>query len=303
MIQEACFALDLHRKVVELPREDLARRAERFEAHLAKINRERGYLHDRLRGDRQRLLEDVDQQAAILAKQAQEALSGFVQKTCNEVRQDSSKRGFEAQIRSALSDEVQRVFEQPTKDFFAMTTERFRSLQELHCRDMEILIHRIRQTAADVFEVPCLEGVVFDRLDLVREPFVVRHRWVTSFTEQAASYMRRFLPARLRARRVEQRLRDDVGYLVARNVGELRWATNQHLADAFRQFETRLETQLTSVQASIQASIHSAWKLQEQRESRQGPEFRRLQHHRQHLEQAWAMFSGRAPSSLGEGLL
>ncbi len=303
LIQEACFTLDLHRKVLELPREDLTRRAERFEAHLAKIRRERKYLHDRLNGDRQRLLQEVDQQAAILSGQAQEALGGFVQEACGETRHDSGRSGFEAQIRIALSDEVQRMFALATKDLFAMTTERFRTLQDLHCRDMEILIHKIRQTAADVFEVPCLEGVVLDRLELVREPLVVGHRWVTSFIEQAASYVRRFLPARLRAREVEQRLQDDVRYLVARNVGELRWATNQNLTDAFRQFETRLESQLTSVEASIQASIHSAWKIQEQRESRQGPELRRLQHHRQLLEQAWTMLSGQAPSRLGEGLL
>lgn len=303
LIQEACFSLDLQRKILELPREDLARRAERFEAHLAKINREQGYLHDRLRGDRQRLLEEVDQQAAILSEQAQEALGGFVQKACDEARHDTGRGGFETQIRSALSDEVQRMFARATKDLFAMTTERFQSLQELHCRDMEGLIHRIRQTAAEVFEVPCLEGVVLDRLGLVREPRLVGHRWVTSFTEQATSYMSRFLPARFRARRVEQRLQDDVRYLVARNMGELRWTTSQNLADAFLQFEIRLETQLTSVHASIQASIHSAWKLQEQRESRQGPELRRLQHHRQHLEQAWATLSGQEPSSLGGGLV
>lgn len=303
LIQEACFSLDVQRKILELPREDLGRRAERFEAHLAKIDREQGYLHDRLRGDRQRLLEEVDQQAAILSEQAQEALGGFVQKACDAARHDIGRGGCETQIRSAFSGEVQRVFEHATKDLFAMTTARFRSLQDLHCRDMEILIHRIRQTAADVFEVPCLEGVVLDRLDLVREPRLVGHRWVTSFTEQAASYMSRFLPARFRARRVEQRLQDDVRYLVTRNVGELRWTTSQNLAEAFRQFETRLETQLTSVQASIRASIQSAWKLQEQRESRQGPELRRLHHHRQQLEQVWATLSGQEPSRLGGGVV
>lgn len=287
LIREACFSLDLQRKIVELPRQDLVRRAERFDAHLAKIDRERVYLHDRLKGDRQRLLEEVDQRAAMLSEQAQEALAGFVRKACDGARYDSKIGRLERQIRSALSDEVQRTFERTTKDLLAMVTERFQSLQDLPCRDMETLVDRVRQTAADLFEVLCFEGVVLDRLDLVREPHLVGHRWVTSFTEQAVSFMSRFLPKRFRARWIERRLQDDVRYLVARNIGELRWTTGQNLDEAFRQFETRIETQLTSVLDSIRASIRTAWTLQEQRESRQGPELCQLQHHRQRLEHVW----------------
>jgi len=303
LIREACFSLDLQRKIVELPRQDLVRRAERFEAHLAKIDRERVYLHDRLKGDRQRLLEEVDQRAASLSEHAQEALAGFVRKACDEVSHDSKGGRLERQIRSALSDEVQRMFERTTEDLLAMVTERFHSLQDLHCRDMETFIHRIRQTAADLFEVPCVEGVVIDRLDLVREPHLVGRRWVTSFNEEAASFLSRFLPRGVRARWIERGLHDDVRYLVARNIGELRWTISQNFDEALRQFETRIETQLTSVLDSIRASIRRAWNLQEQRESHVGPELRRLPHYRQRLEHLWTMLSPEETSSLGGGPL
>lgn len=303
LIRETLFSLDLQRKIIDLPREDLARRAERFEAHLAKIDRERVYLHDRVRGDHQRLLKEVEQRAAILSQHAQEALAGLVQKACNGARHDTEISRFETQIRSTLSDDVRRLFERVTEDLLAMVTERFQSLQDLHCRDMEIFIHRIRQAAADLFEVPCIEGVVLDRLDLVREPHMVEHRWVTSFTEEAASYLSRFLPRSVRVRWIERRLQENVRYLATRNIGELRWTTGQNLDEAFRRFETRIETQLTSVLDSIRASIRTAWTLQEQRESRQGPEISRLQHHRQRLEQVWTMLSSEGTSTLGGGLV
>jgi hypothetical protein len=168
---------------------------------------------------------------------------------------------------------------------------------------METFIHRIRQTAADLFEVPCIEGVVLDRLDLVRDPHLVGHRWVTSFTEEAASFLSRFLPRKVRARWIERGLQDDVRYLVARNIGELRWTISQKLDEAFRQFETRIEMQLTSVLNSVRASIGAAWTLQAQRESRQGPELCRLQHHRQRLEHVWTMLSSEGTSTLGGGLV
>ena len=303
LIRETLFSLDLQRKIIELPREDLARRADRFETHLAKIDRERVYLHDRLRGDRQRLLEEVEARAAMLSEQAQAALGGFVEKAWNGARGDSALGEVDTQIRSALSEELHQMFERATKDILALATERFQSLQDLYCRDMEALIDRVRQTASDLFEVLCFEGIVLDRLDVVREPALTGHRWVTSFTEQAVSFMSRFLPKRVRARWIKRQLQDDVRYLVVRNIGELRWTTGQNLDEAIRRFETRIETQLTSVLDSIRASIRTAWDRQEQRESRQGPELSRLQHHRQRLEQVWTMLSSEGIATLGGGLV
>ena len=303
LIRETLFSLDLQRKILELPREDLARRADRFEAHLAKIDRERVYLHDRLRGDRQRLLEEIEVRATILSEQAQKALAGFLEKAWNGLRGDTALGEVDTQIRSALSEELQRMFERATKDLLALATERFQALQDLYCRDIETLIDRVRQTAADLFEVLCFEGIVVDRLDVVREPSLIRHRWVTSFTEQAVSFMSRFLPKRVRAGWIKRHLQDDVKYLVVRNIGELRWTTGQNLDEAFRRFETRIETQLTSVLDSIRASIRTAWTRQEQRESRQGPELSRLQQHRQRLEQVWTMLSSEGTSTLGGGLV
>jgi GTPase SAR1 family protein len=303
LIREAFFALNFKRKVIELPREDLERRVERFEAHLAKIDMERVYFHDRLAGDRHRILEEVDQQAAALAGQAQEALTTFVRKVYEEAGHDTKRGRLETHIRSALSEEVQRMFEQATKDLLSTATECFRSLQEVHCRQMELLIDRVRGTASDLFEVACLEGVTLDRLDVVREPCLVGHRWVTSFTEEAASLMSRFLPKRFRAKWIERRVHDDIGYLVARNIGELRWTTGQNLEEAFRQFETRMEAQLEGSVHSIRTSIRTALKHQEQRELPLVPELRRLQGHQQRLEQVWAVLALHGRSALEGGPL
>lgn len=282
---EVLFALDLQRKVIELPREDLERRAQRFEAHLEKLSTDRVYFHDRLAGDRRRLLEELDQQAVALFGPTQEALTAFVRKACEEAGHAIKIGRIEAHIRSALSEEVQRMFERATNDLLATATERFRSIQDTHCRDMELLIDRIRRTAADLFEIPCLQGVTLDRLEAVREPCLVGHRWVTSFTEEAASWMSRFLPRRLRAKWIERRLYEDIDYLVARNIGELRWTTSQNLEEAFRLFETRMDAQLESTIQTIRHSIRTAFELQTQRDSRLGPELDRLRSSRERLEE------------------
>jgi GTPase Era involved in 16S rRNA processing len=303
LVREACFLLDLQRKVIELPREDLDRRIERFEGHLAQIHKAQVYFHDRLKADYQRIMEEVDQRGVLLCRQAQEALTAFVHAACETERHNATLGQLEPHIRRALSEEVVRMFERANSDLLAMVTERFRSIQEVHCRDMEILIHRVRQTAAELFEVPCFDGVIVDRLEMVRESNITGYRWVTSFTEEATSLLSRLLPAQLRAKWIEQRLHDDIGYLVVRNIGELRWTTSQNLDEAFRQFETRTEKELSGILHAIRTSIQTASQVQEQRESREGPELHRLQHHRQRLEHLWTMLSSEGTSTLGKGLV
>jgi hypothetical protein len=83
----------------------------------------------------------------------------------------------------------------------------------------------------------------------------------------------------------------------------LRWTISQNLEEAFRQFETRIEMQLTSVLHSIRTSIQTALKVQQQRESREGPELRRLQGYRQRLEQVWTRLSPQRTSRLEGGPL
>jgi GTP-binding protein EngB required for normal cell division len=303
LAREACFLLDLQRKAIELPREDLDRRIERFERHLAQLQKAQGYFHDQLKGDYQRIMEEIDQQGVLLCSQAQAALTAVVHGVCESKRHTSALGQLESDVRRALSEEVVRIFERANTDFSATVADRFRSIQEHHCREMEVLIHRIRQTAAELFEVPCFDGVILDRVDALRESNIAGYRWVTSFTESATSLLSRLLPWRVRAKWIEQRLQDDIGYLVVRNIGELRWTTSQNLDEAFRRFETRTDTQLTGIVCSIRASIQKAVEMQGGREAREGPELSRLRHHRERLEHLWTMLSAAKTSKLEQGLL
>jgi hypothetical protein len=195
------------------------------------------------------------------------------------------------QINAVLTDAIDRLFSRAAKDWFTTATTAFRSVQDIHHRDMEAHIDRVRRTAADLFEVPCLEGVILDRLDLIREPRLVHHRWVTSFTEETASWIMRLLPHRLRLKQFDRRLEDDIDYFVARNVEELRWTMRQNVEEAFRLFPSRMEAQLDQTISWIRASLRTALERQAQRESAGDPELRRVSAHEQRLLQLLVLLS------------
>lgn len=294
LIGEALFIIELERKAIELPRQELERRSELLDPQLSKIELERMYLTDRLAGDRQRLSREMDQLANAMVQPAKKALTACIEQVRDGAGSDITLLDLERNMRSALKGEVERIFRDAARDLMAAAGERFQSIQDLHCHEMEIMIGRVRRTAADLFEVPCLEGAPLDRLEHIRKPRVVPQRWISSFLEEAASWFRIFLPHGLRARRLEQRVQKDIDYLVIRNIEDLRWATIKNLEEAFQNFQVRLEAQIDTVIRAIRSSIRSALTRQIARESRRASELERLEGLRLRLTQILAILSPQA---------
>lgn len=291
LVGEALFTLDLERKAIELPRQELERRSERFDAHLATLDRERVYFADRLAGDWRRMLDDLDRQSEAVALQAREALEACVEKVRADAGPGVFGTGPEGRIGKAVSEEIDRVFGRAARDLAAAVTARFKTIQDIHCHEIETLLERVRRTAADLFEVPDPGRVGLDRTEAVREPRVIHHRWVTSFTEEAVSWVVKLMPFRWRARLFRKRVQEDIGYLVARNVEELRWATRQNLEEAFRIFQDQMESQLDATTHAIRLAVQAALEHQAQRESRPGPALRRVEDFRQRLTDILAALS------------
>ncbi len=283
LVREALFALDLRQKAVRIPAQELARRAERFEAHLKMIEEERLSVRDRLEGDRRRVIEELERRADALFAEATEALNARARKAREAAVGTGGPVREERAVRAALAEEVDAVFARAARDWLAKVSTTFRSIRDRQCGVVETLIGRIRQTAADLFEVPGLDPIALDRLEQVSEPRVIRHRWVTSFTEEALSWLSRLLPRPLRARRFERRLRQEIEYLVKRNIGELRWVIQQSLDQTVRTFQTRLDAQIEAVIGLVRSSIRSALDRQVRREATQATEEHRLEEARQRL--------------------
>jgi predicted GTPase len=296
LVRDSLFTLDLQRKAIELPRQELERRSERFDAHLATLDRERVYFADRLAGDRRRMLDDLDRQSEAVALQAREALEARVEKVRAASGPGAFGTGREGRIGKALSEEVDRVFGRAARDLSAAVTARFKTIQDIHCHEIETLLERVRRTAADLFEVPDPGRVGLDRTEGVREPRVIHHRWVTSFTEEAASWVVKWMPVRLRTRLLQKRLQEDIEYLVARNVEELRWATRQNLEETFRGFQARMEAQLDATTHAIRLSVQVALEHQAQRESRLAPASDHLADFRERLMKLLTALSPAASS-------
>lgn len=276
LIKEVIFTIELQQRAIELPRQELERRSKQFDEHVAKIDLERMYFKDRLDGDRRRLLEDLDEDAEAVAAKTREVLGASAQSARAKWENRASVTEIERGLRATLSQAVETFFAGAAVSMLEQVTARFRAIQDRHCGDMEVLIDRVRRTAADLFEVPSLEGIGLDRLETIREARIFTSQWITSFTEEATSWLTRWLPRAWRLRALDRRLKEHIEYLVRRNVEELRWTIRQNMEESARTFQARMEANLEAAVKDIQASVLGALARQSQREAANDPEIRRL---------------------------
>lgn len=282
LLGEALFALDLQWKAVALPRQDLIRRSELFEAQLAKIDYERERFGDLLACDLTRFAYHLDQFAATMTTKVRDALVTHANAIRHNLSGLVNARRTDRRVRAALSRELDAILLSAEETFIAESEMQFAAIEETHSRAMEDLVARIRRAAADMFEVPCLEGVRFGRLEGLREPRLVTRRWTSSFLEQALLWSIQWLPAQWQSHYLEERLAEDIKSLATQNVQELRWTAQRNVEEAIRGFQVRMEDQIGETVGAIRMSIWAALARQEERESTgRNPEF--LKETRRHL--------------------
>ncbi|MBI3810122.1 MAG: dynamin family protein [Nitrospirae bacterium] len=290
LLSEALLALDLERKVLELPAADLERRVVLLEKRLAELDRERIYLIDRLTGDLGRTREYLDGLAAALQWQIQTRLHKVVVSVRAELGLATSGRETLKKIRQALADAVPALFDVAQADMTSAVDLFADELLQIHVEKTDGLINRIRQAAADLFEVPFQSVTIRDPFQVQREPLMVKQQVVTSFAVAALEWIEHLLPAPFRVKRFERRIVEDIKTLAARNVENLRWAIRQNMDQVFRMFQAQIETHITEATQAIRGAIEAAQERQRLRMNASGPEIARLADCRDRLAQvAWLL--------------
>lgn len=300
LIGEALFLIDLRRKMLDLPKEDLKRRLSRFEAQLGDLDAERLHLADQLEGERRRLTAELDALADEIAIRAEKELLAIA----------DSRRGSGplsaaryAAVRDAVFSQVPPLFARYREEMVGHTSQRLKMTEAQHGDVVKRLVHRIRQTAADVFEVADVGMASAVEIGTHIDPMVFPHPYVTSFLEQTMTWLVRWLPRILQARYYERQLREDIRSITRRNTGELRWAIAQALPGHFARLQQAYQQQLQDAAASIRHAIARVLAQQQQSAQHAVPEVQRLMRYRDVLRPLLnRLSSSSAPHTYGSRL-
>lgn len=242
-------------KSLRLPVEDLERRMATFDEAAQRFDVERRTTNDLLAGDRQRALQGLEAEAEKLRSQARDVLQRGLDQTLA-----AGKDSEEA--RMALTDTVISFFENALRDVIQKVGTRLEEVLRVHQRRADELITLVRQTAANLLEIPFHAPESNDAFEAKREPFWITAGRTSELNPIPPGAFDRFLPAPMRERMTRKRLLQEIDAVVIRNVENLRWATRQNLEDTFRRFGAELDERLSM---SLDATRGAMRKALEQR--------------------------------------
>jgi len=273
VLGEVAMRLDLGLRALEMPLADLAERKLIFEEKLVEIRQQQQMAGDLLAGDKKRIYQFLEDQVAALQRRAVADLEQVLDDALANVKGGD----YHSPTREALDNEVPKFFALEMGRLIAEVDQRLSQVLRPHQERANQLIASVRQTAAQIFEVPFhapeSEGV----FQAKRTPYWVTAKWLAAISPTPPIHLDRLLPAGLRQVRVRKRLQGQIQDIARRNVGNARWATQQNLDRAFLRFGSTLRGRLEETVAATYGAIEAASRRRQEegeKASQEGPRLR-----------------------------
>jgi GTPase Era involved in 16S rRNA processing len=254
-LRQASAELDLRTRALNMPIEELAAKSDEFWRALLAIEEQRRTTRDLLAGDHRRLREALDSRIESLRQETARKLASVI---------DASLSGavplaWEEDARRSLSTAMQNEFETAREPFISgFAADAGAALRA--CQDrVSALVDRVRQTAAEIFDVPLGMDTEHEAFELGEDPYWVTETTHATLIPDPSRLIDRLLPARLRRSRLRARMIRQAEELIVRNGENLRWAILRGLDETFRkavmQFEERLDLTIGATRNVIKDSL------------------------------------------------
>ncbi|MEJ2640557.1 MAG: dynamin family protein [Desulfosarcinaceae bacterium] len=224
-------------QALKLPRQELVEKIGVFQQSLKQAENERRLIQDVLEGDKKRVTAYVEQEARDLARAAERFLNEIMH--CGPGSRSygqSSKAG----IQQAWAEAIPDFFEAQREALNERVKERLLECLSPHEQRLSQLVETLRQTAADMFQVPYNPLSPEEVLEVKRRPYWVLSTWNTDPLPVLQS--------------MDQRLDG----LVRRNVENIRWSMLQNLNLSFAGFARRARERLDETVAATQGAMQTA---------------------------------------------
>ena len=163
-------------QALKLPQQELEEKIGVFEQSLRQAESERRLIQDVLEGDKKRVTAFVEEEARDLARQAEQFLKEIMDRgPGSRIYGQSSKAG----IQQAWAEAIPDYFEAQREALNERVKERLLECLTPHEERLSQLVETLRQTAADMFQVPYKPLSPERVLEVKRKPYWVLSTWNT----------------------------------------------------------------------------------------------------------------------------
>lgn len=278
ILSDILLQINLTIRSLNMPLEELEQRQHTFEGKIKETERQKTVAGDLLTGDRKRLMEFLEDQAAELRQKGRIHFEHILEQIlADNVSIDEA--------RQSLLNELPVFFERELGDMSRVFEARVTDVLQPHQERADELIETIRKTAAELFEIPYHAPESSQAFEMTRQPY-----WAT---QQRQSFMNpipegviyNLLPAGMRKKRMRKYLSEEIGFLVFQNVENLRWVTLQNLNQAFRRFSLELADRLEDTIVATHGAVQEAMKKRTEQSHTVANELQRYEATQLSLEQ------------------
>jgi GTP-binding protein EngB required for normal cell division len=255
ILAQASVELGLRMRALTMPAEELAAKSDAFQEALRSIEEQRRITRDLLAGDHRRLRERLDSRIGGLRKEIVAKLAHVVDTSLTGTVPTAWEQSASRALSKAMQDEFEAARESSVSAFAADAGGALRGCQDR----VDALVDRVRQDAAEIFDVPLGPDTEHEAFELGEDPYWVTESTGATLIPDANRLIDRLLPATLRRRRLRRRMIRQADELIIRNAENLRWAILRGLDETFRkataQFEERLDETIRATRGVIRDAL------------------------------------------------
>jgi GTP-binding protein EngB required for normal cell division len=272
ILGQAAAELKLRAEALRMPLEQLTSKSRTFEETLRSIEEQRMSVGDLLAGDKRRLREKLDARTDALWTQARQNLAAVIDGSLA----DATPGTWEEAARRAVAAAMERIFEAACSELSRAFATETNAMLSAHRDRIEALIEKVRRTATELFQVSFPQQIEHEAFKLGEDPYWVTEHMATTLIPELGWVIDRFVPLRVRRRRLRARIVANIDQLVLRNVANLHWAIQRGLDETFRAVSWQLEARLDDAIKVTSGIITDALQLRQDRSFAIRPEIERL---------------------------
>lgn len=282
LLGDVCMQLQLSLTALKLPVDELEQRIEKFRRALPQIEREQQAVEDVLNGDRKRLLKQLATLTEELRTRAKKKILSSVEGHLQAVEDPEE---MERLVRQEIAAETANFFAPALRKTAKKISDEATELLSISQQQSNSLIEQVRQTAAELFDIPYQAPVADKALVPFDAPSWSDDLFTSDMDPLGQKLSRKLFSKKFRRRRTVKRLREESRKLVNQNVAQINWALQKSMEVSFRKFSTDLRGQLEKTITATRQAMEIALQRSEAHSQEAAEKERVMQEALHRLEQ------------------
>jgi len=259
-INQVSLRVQLSLRALTLSEAELLQKIEQFRNSLPAVEREKLAAKDVLSGDLKRLEADLTKEVEQTRDKAKQTIVAEIEVLFQTV---SDSEELERQVRDKLGDAIPRFFASELSRVSEVIQRQGSHLLTLHQNRSNELIEKVRQNAAELFDIPYHAPSAAESSSTFPAPSWSSDLFISDMDPLGQKFSRKFLTYKFRHRRTVTRLRDAGRKLIGENVEQINWAVRRGIDESFRQFGASLTEQLDKTVTATRSAMEVALKKNE----------------------------------------